>query len=82
MGPRNFIQETIDTLRIAAIQIDAIWRRFQAGEMTKQQFEDEYRHIIADNVIDTLRAEPEYPNNGCKYSETNPNVSYFVDNDL
>lgn len=74
---RNFIQETIDQLRRSSNNVEKIWKQFQAGELNKDEFENEYRHIVADNVIDTLESEPHYPNNGCKYSETCPTSKYF-----
>ena len=77
MGARNFIQETIDELRDAADNVEKQWKMFQAGEITKAAFEEEYTHIIRDNVIDTLQSEGFEPNNGCLYYETCPTSSYF-----
>ena len=65
---RDFIQETIDCLSKASKNVEAIYIKFKNGNITKKEFEAEYRHIIADNVIDTLEGEPHYPNNGCSYN--------------
>ena len=73
---RNFIQESIDSLENASKNIEKFWKQFQAGEIDKERFEEEYKHIIYDNVIDTLEAEVYHPNNACKYNETCP-TDYF-----
>ncbi len=74
---RNFIQETIDMLKKSAIKIESDWSKFKNGEMTKEEFEDEYSHVINGWVIDEAQHEGYTPNNGCKYSETNPDCDYF-----
>ena len=73
---RGFIQETIDTLSNASKEIDKFWKQFQKGEINKEKFEEEYHHILAD-WLDIIEHEEYYPNNGCKYSVTNPNCEYF-----
>ena len=79
---RNFIQETIDELRSSADNVEKFWKQFQAGEIDKEEFEDEYHHIVADNVIDTLECEVYTPNNGCKYHQTCPSSEYFKNENI
>ena len=81
MEARNFIQESIDELADASKNIEKFWKQFQAGEIDKEKFEEEYIHIIADNVIDTLQHEVYDPNNACKYNETCP-TEYFKLKDI
>lgn len=77
MKARNFIQESIDQLRNSADNVEKIWKQFQNGEINKEEFEEEYIHIIRDNVIDTLQEEQYSPNNGCDYNGTCP-TEYFA----
>lgn len=65
---RDFIQETIDCLSQASENVKIIYDKFKKGEITQVEFEAEYHHIVADNVIDTIENETEYPNNGCTYN--------------
>jgi hypothetical protein len=74
---RVFIEETISMLKKASTKIENIWVKFQNGEMTKEEFENEYEHMINDWVIDEAQHEGYNPNNGCKYSDTNPDCEYF-----
>ena len=76
MTTRNFIQETINSLRHSAERIDGIFMQFKDGEISKDEFEEEYRDILVGLEIDN---EIHFPNNGCKYSETNPNNELFRD---
>ena len=73
---RNFIQETIDQLRRSADNVEKIWKQFQAGEIDKETFEDEYTSIIS-CVIDDVQEEQYSSNNGCKYHGTCPTSEYF-----
>lgn len=85
MKPRDFIQEQIDQLRKAADEIEIQWKQFQNGEITKEQFENGqkisgggtvtmgYRHWLS-HIKENAEYEYEDPNNGCKYSETRPDV--------
>lgn len=65
---RDFIQETIDTLKNASNRIEVIYTQFKNGEITKEEFEAEYHHVLHDWVIDSIEAEVDYPNNGCPYA--------------
>jgi len=74
---RVFIQETIDTLKKAANKIETDFASFQKGDINKDKFEEEYRHVLED-WLSEMGHEAHSPNNGCKYSETNPKSEYFV----
>lgn len=76
--PRDFIQETIDSLKNASEKIQKDWDSFQAGNMTKEEFESEYHHVLAD-WLSEIESEEYTPNNGCKYRETKPDNQYFAD---
>lgn len=66
---RDFIQETIDCLSSASENVKIIYDKFKKGEISKDEFEEEYHHILADNLIDILQAEADdTPNNGCEYN--------------
>ena len=78
---RDFIQETIDMLRRSANNIETNWIKFKNGEITKEEFEEEYRHILVNNVLDEVQDEAENHNNGCKYNETCP-TQYFISQNI
>ncbi len=73
---RNFIQETIDNLSKSSNKIDGIWKLFQIGKLTKSEFEEQYKNILY-NCYEDIESEKEFPNNGCKYSNTCPTSVYF-----
>ena len=63
---RDFIQETIDTLHKSSNRIQDLYTKFQAGEITQDQFEEDYKSILS-NVREDCEAEYYYPNNLCQY---------------
>ena len=73
---RNFIEETIDTLKSSSEGVAKIWKEFQEGKINKKEFEDEYHHILHD-WLSEMKHEANTPNNGCKYNETCPTSEYF-----
>lgn len=68
---RDFIQETIDTLKNSSNRIEVVYTQFKNGEITKEAFEEEYHHVLHDWVIDPLESELDSPNNGCPYTYLN-----------
>jgi hypothetical protein len=75
---RDFIEETISTLRWAADGAEEYWNKFKAGEISKEEFEGEYGHFL--HVAKEQAGDEAYtPNNGCRYNVTNP-CKYFEDN--
>lgn len=76
MEPRNFIQETIDSLSKSSKEIDKIWKQFQKGKITKEDFESQYKHVLG-GWLSELKHEEYQPNNNCKYSQTCPSSEYF-----
>lgn len=80
--PRSFIDETIQTLKKSADKIQQDWDKFQKGEISKEQFEQEYHHVLADWLSDLVEGEKHEPNNGCKYMDTNPECKNFVEQQI
>lgn len=76
MEARNFIQETINDLSKSSKEIDKLWKQFQKGEINKEKFEEEYKHILLD-WLSEIKHEAYQPNNACKYYETCPTSEYF-----
>lgn len=72
MEARDFIQETIDRLLESSQEIDRIWKKF----------EEEYRHILEDWIIDEIKSEISHPNNLCKYKETCPTSIFFTESNI
>ncbi len=69
MQNRDFIQETIETLRRASTNIEKNYDKFNNGEITKEAFETIYKHILSDDVFDELAAEVnDCPNHGHEYN--------------
>lgn len=78
MEERSFVTEMITCLRKSADEIEKNWELFKKGEINKEQFEEDYHHVLHDWLLDdNIESEIYYPNNGCKYCETNPTVEYF-----
>ncbi len=63
---RDFIQETIDTLHKSSKRVEDLYTKFQTGEITQDQFEEEYKGILH-NVREDCEAEYYSPNNLCPY---------------
>lgn len=76
MKARDFIQETIDSLSKSSEEIDRIWKLFQKGKLTKEEFESQYKQVLS-GWLSELKHEEYHPNNGCKYSQTCPSSKYF-----
>jgi len=74
--PRQFIDETIELLTSSAQKIENSWNLFKEGKINKEKFEEDYEQILF-RVWEDVEDERYGPNNGCKYSETNPEVDYF-----
>lgn len=64
--PRDFIEETIDLLDRAKMEIQYKWQQFKDGHLTKDEFEESYKHWLY-NVKEVAEHEYYTPNNGCKY---------------
>jgi capsule polysaccharide modification protein KpsS len=79
--PRSFIDETIQTLKKSADKIQQDWEKFQKGELSKEQFEEGYYHVLA-GWLDVVNDEKHLPNNGCKYMDTNPECKNFVEQQI
>ena len=75
--PRNFIQETIDTLEVSKIVIDEAQSKFKNGDLTKDVFEKVYQFVLSNWIKSDIESEIYYPNNSCKYCETVPDNAYF-----
>jgi hypothetical protein len=79
MKPRSYIDETIQCLERSAKKIQEYWNKFKAGEISKEEFEDEYRSVLVDWVKDETENEIYEPNGLCKYQNTNPDCQYFIE---
>lgn len=75
--PRNYIQEMIEALRIARIEMVENFGKFKKGEMTKEEFEKKYKQTLEGWLLEDIQSELEIPNNGCRYQDTNPRNKYF-----
>lgn len=62
---RDFIQETINSLKYSADNISIFYLKFKNGKISINEFEQEYKNLIY-NVLN-LESEIHYPNNGCPY---------------
>jgi hypothetical protein len=66
MKSRDFIQEIIDDLKTRSIKIEKLYNEFKIGNITKEEFEENYQvHLY--NIKEDVENEYESPNNGCKY---------------
>lgn len=74
--PRQFIDETIELLSTSAQKVQDLWNLFKEGKIKKKKFEEDYEQILI-RVWENAEDERFFPNNNCKYSETNPEVDYF-----
>jgi hypothetical protein len=73
----SFVEETIDSLKRSAVEIEKQWNLLKNGKINKEKFEEEYVHILS-GWLSELKHEEVYPNNNCKYSDTNHECDYFV----
>lgn len=78
---RSFIDETIQSLTKSATKIQSDWDKFKKGEIDKETFESEYKQVL-EGWLSELDSEKHYPNNDCKYKETNPDCDYFNREDV
>lgn len=76
MKARSFIDETIESLKKSATKIQSDWDKFKRGEINKETFEKEYHQVLS-GWLSELENEKYYPNNGCKYKDTNGECGYF-----
>ena len=78
---RDFIQETIDSLKKSSVKIEQDWGKFKNGEIDKEFFESEYHQVLS-GWLSELKHEEYTPNNGCKYKVINPDNKYFNEMDI
>jgi hypothetical protein len=67
MKKRDFIQEMITLLRFSSTRIHVLYKTYTLGKITKEQFEEGYRHVLVDHLKEEIESEIESPNNGCEY---------------
>jgi hypothetical protein len=67
MTKRDFIQETINTLKSSSERIEVLYNQFKAGEINKEQFEEGYKNIVY-RIKEECDDEYYYPNNNCEYN--------------
>lgn len=79
---RSFIDETIQSLDNSSNEIKRIWNLFKTGEITKDTFEQEYKQVLSGWLSEVIGEERYTPNNGCKYKESNPEVTNFKTLDI
>jgi len=78
-NPRSFIDETIKELKNRTAFIEMIWQDFNEGKLSKEGFENAYTSSL-EQLRENTKHEVHCPNNGCNYSDTNPEVEYFKTN--